>query len=75
MNVKDCRNHHVSGVEAEEWVGVAGRRMARHNVGALPGRARDAGRPLTETIIMAVIIVRLRGTLAGSSTDWNSGRK
>ena len=38
-------------------------------------RPPDAGRPLTGTIIMAVIIMRLRGTLPGSSTDWNSRRK
>ena len=42
MNVKDCMNHHVIAVEPEESVAVASRLMARHNVGALPVRARDA---------------------------------
>ncbi len=41
MNVKDCMNHHVIAVEPEESVAVASRLMARHNVGALPVRARD----------------------------------
>ena len=43
MNVKDCMNHHVIAVEPEESVAVASRLMARHNVGALPVRARDGG--------------------------------
>ena len=41
MNVKDCMNRHVIAVEPEESVAVASRLMARHNVGALPVRARD----------------------------------
>ena len=41
MKVKDCMNHHAIAVEPEESVAVASRLMARHNVGALPVRARD----------------------------------
>ena len=41
MNVKDCMNTHVISVSPEESVAVAARLMARHNVGALPVRARD----------------------------------
>ncbi len=41
MNVKDCMNSHVIAVSPEESVAVAARLMARHNVGALPVRARD----------------------------------
>ena len=41
MNVRDCMNPHVITVEPEESVAVASRLMARHNVGALPVRARD----------------------------------
>ena len=41
MNVKDCMNAHVISVSAEESADVAARLMARHNVGALPVRAKD----------------------------------
>ena len=41
MNVQDCMNPTVISVEPEESVAVAARLMARHNVGALPVRARD----------------------------------
>ena len=41
MNVKDCMNPHVISIAPEETVAVAARLMARHNVGALPVRARD----------------------------------
>ncbi len=41
MNVKDCMNSHVIAVSPEESVAVAARLMTRHNVGALPVRARD----------------------------------
>lgn len=41
MNVKACMNPHVISVSPEETVAVAARLMARHNVGALPVRARD----------------------------------
>lgn len=41
MHVKDCMNPHVITVAPEESVAVAARLMARHNVGALPVRARD----------------------------------
>lgn len=41
MTVKDCMNTHVIAVSPEESVAVAARLMARHNVGALPVRARD----------------------------------
>lgn len=41
MNVRDCMNSHVISVAPEESVAVAARLMARHNVGALPVRARD----------------------------------
>lgn len=41
MNVKDCMNSHVISIAPEESVDVAARLMARHNVGALPVRARD----------------------------------
>lgn len=41
MNVKECMNTHVISVAPEESVAVAARLMARHNVGALPVRARD----------------------------------
>ena len=41
MNVKDCMNSHVIAVAPEESVAVAARLMTRHNVGALPVRARD----------------------------------
>lgn len=41
MNVKECMNSHVISVAPEESVAVAARLMARHNVGALPVRARD----------------------------------
>ena len=41
MNVKDCMSTNVIAVSPEESVAVAARLMARHNVGALPVRARD----------------------------------
>lgn len=41
MHVRECMNTHVISVSPEESVAVAARLMARHNVGALPVRARD----------------------------------
>ncbi len=41
MNVRDCMNSHVISIAPEESVAVAARLMARHNVGALPVKARD----------------------------------
>ena len=41
MNVRDCMNTHLVCVSPEESVAVAARLMARHNIGALPVRARD----------------------------------
>ena len=41
MNVRDCMNSHLICVSPEESVAVAARLMARHNIGALPVRARD----------------------------------
>lgn len=41
MNVKDCMSANVIAVSPEENAAVAARLMARHNVGALPVRARD----------------------------------
>lgn len=41
MKVRDCMNSHVISVSPEESVAVAARLMARHNIGALPVRARD----------------------------------
>ena len=41
MKVKDCMNAHVIAVSPEESAAVAARLMTRHNVGALPVRARD----------------------------------
>ena len=41
MKVRECMNSHVISVAPEESVAVAARLMARHNIGALPVRARD----------------------------------
>lgn len=41
MKVRDCMNPHVITVAPEESAAVAARLMARHNVGALPVKARD----------------------------------
>lgn len=41
MRVKDCMSTHVIAVSPEENAAVAARLMSRHNVGALPVRARD----------------------------------
>ena len=41
MIVRDCMNSHLICVSPEESVAVAARLMARHNIGALPVRARD----------------------------------
>ncbi len=41
MQVRDCMNTHLICIAPEESVAVAARLMARHNIGALPVRARD----------------------------------
>ena len=41
MKVKDCMNPHVIAVSPDESAAVAARLMTRHNVGALPVKARD----------------------------------
>lgn len=41
MTVRDCMNTHLICISPEESVAVAARLMARHNIGALPVKARD----------------------------------
>ena len=41
MQIRDCMNTHVIAVTPEESAAVAARLMARHNIGALPVKARD----------------------------------